>query len=66
VILTPHAAHWSEEASVDCRETAVAHVLSVLRGELPGDIVNAEVLQSANRRSVAVTTESTSRHGGGW
>jgi D-3-phosphoglycerate dehydrogenase / 2-oxoglutarate reductase len=66
VILTPHAAHWSEEASVDCRETAVAHVLSVLRGELPGDIVNAEILQSANRRSVAVTTESTSRHGGGW
>jgi D-3-phosphoglycerate dehydrogenase / 2-oxoglutarate reductase len=61
VILTPHAAHWSEEASVDCRETAIGHVLTVLRGKSPSDVVNPEVLQSTNRRSVGVRTESASR-----
>jgi D-3-phosphoglycerate dehydrogenase / 2-oxoglutarate reductase len=65
VVLTPHAAHWSAEASVDCRETAIGHVLTVLRGEIPGDVVNPEVLESKDLRAAAVTAESPSRHGGG-
>lgn len=45
VILTPHAASWSVEASEECRRTAVAHVLTVLGGGVPPDVVNRAVLQ---------------------
>ncbi|MCL4542979.1 MAG: C-terminal binding protein [Chloroflexi bacterium] len=58
VILTPHAAHWSVEASVECRETAIDHVLAVLRGKRPTDIVNPEVLQSRRWRGAAATAGS--------
>jgi len=50
VILTPHAAHWSRESTEECRVTAVDHVLTVLRGGTPSDIVNRTVLQRSNRR----------------
>lgn len=50
VLLTPHAAHWSRESTEECRATAVDHVLTVLRGGIPSDVVNRAVLQRDNRR----------------
>lgn len=50
VILTPHSAHWSRESTEECRATAVDHVLTVLRGGIPSDVVNRAVLQRDNRR----------------
>jgi len=50
VVLTPHSAHWSVESAVECRLTAVEHVLTALRGGIPADVVNREVLSRANRR----------------
>lgn len=46
VILTPHAAWYSEEARADMRRRAVGQVVSVLKGELPYSLINREVIQS--------------------
>lgn len=43
-ILTPHSASWSTESALECRQTAIDHALTALRGEIPGDIVNRDVL----------------------
>ncbi|MCE0764585.1 C-terminal binding protein [Pseudonocardia kujensis] len=40
VILTPHAAHWSEESWAEVRSSALADVARVLRGEEPRSPVN--------------------------
>lgn len=40
VILTPHAAHWSEESWEETRSKAFADVARVLRGETPRTPVN--------------------------
>ena len=40
VILSPHAAHWSEESWDETRAKAVAEVARVLRGESPRNPVN--------------------------
>ena len=45
VILTPHSASWSVESSLECRRVAVEHVVTVLRGGVPADVVNRAVLQ---------------------
>jgi D-3-phosphoglycerate dehydrogenase len=45
VILTPHSASWSVESSAECRRVAVEHVLTVLRGGVPTDVVNRSVLE---------------------
>jgi D-3-phosphoglycerate dehydrogenase / 2-oxoglutarate reductase len=49
VILTPHSASWSAESSAECRRVAVEHVITVLRGDVPRDVVNRAVLDRANR-----------------
>ena len=46
VILTPHSASWSVESSAECRRVAVEHVVTVLRGGVPTDVVNRVVLQA--------------------
>lgn len=58
VMLTPHAAHWSVEASVECRETAIGHVLTALRDKRPTDVVNPEVLQRGLWRGDTATAGS--------
>ncbi len=45
VILTPHAAWYSEQSRMDMRRKAVGQVVSVLKGELPYSLVNREVLE---------------------
>ena len=46
VILTPHSASWSVESSAECRRIAVEHVVTVLRGSVPSDVVNRAVLET--------------------
>ncbi len=53
VILTPHSAHWSIESGFECRRTAVEHVLTFLRGQIPPDVVNRAVLERDASRSGA-------------
>jgi D-3-phosphoglycerate dehydrogenase len=48
VILTPHSASWSVESSLECRRVAVEHVVTVLRGGVPADVVNRAVVQRAH------------------
>ncbi len=45
VILTPHSASWSVESSAECRRVAIEHVVTVLRGGVPSDVVNRAVLE---------------------
>lgn len=50
VIITPHAAFYSEAAIEEVRTKATANVVSALRGERPQNIVNPRVLQAAGLR----------------
>lgn len=44
VIVTPHVAFYSEASIEDLQRSAAEHVAQVLRGELPSQIVNPDVL----------------------
>ena len=44
VLLTPHSASWSVESSAECRRVAIEHVVTVLKGGVPSDVVNRAVL----------------------
>ena len=48
VILTPHSASWSVESSAECRRVALEHVVTVLRGGVPTDVVNRAVLEQVH------------------
>jgi D-3-phosphoglycerate dehydrogenase len=48
VILTPHSASWSIESSAECRRVAIEHVVTVLRGGVPTDVVNRAVLDQVH------------------
>jgi D-3-phosphoglycerate dehydrogenase len=50
-IITPHAAHWSVESSIECRRTAIEHVITFLNGKIPADVVNRAVLERGLRKS---------------
>ena len=45
VIVTPHALAWTDGIMRGNGDEACKHILSVMRGELPGDVVNREVLE---------------------
>lgn len=46
VIITPHVAWYSEEATIERREKTATRVSEALKGETPQDIINDEILQS--------------------
>ena len=50
VIVTPHAAFYSVEATAELARKAAENVVTVLRGEVPRNLVNAEVLGRENCR----------------
>ena len=50
VIVTPHAAFYSEESIAEVATKAAQNVAAVLRGEVPATIVNPEVTARANFR----------------
>ena len=51
VIVTPHALAWTEGSARGNGDEACKHILSVMRGEMPADVVNREVLE--DRRFLA-------------
>jgi len=54
VLITPHAAFYSEDAMREVRSRAAQEVIKVYKGELPSNIVNRNVLtQEAARPSAA-------------
>jgi D-3-phosphoglycerate dehydrogenase len=53
VIITPHAAFYSEAAIEELQHKATERVVSALRGQTPVSVVNPEVLQQANYRLAA-------------
>jgi D-3-phosphoglycerate dehydrogenase len=52
VVVTPHVAFASQAAVADLRTKATEHVVQVLRGEVPGNLINPMVLNQANCRFV--------------
>jgi D-3-phosphoglycerate dehydrogenase len=50
VLITPHAAFYSEEAMVEVRSRSSQAVVKVFKGELPDHIVNRKVLESGKLR----------------
>ena len=50
VIVTPHAAFYSETAIRELQAKAAANVATVLRGGVPATVVNREVLERPNLR----------------
>jgi len=52
VLVSPHAAYYSEEAIVEARSTAASEASRVLLGQMPLSIVNKEVLASPKLRAV--------------
>lgn len=51
IILTPHAAFYSEAAIAELQQKAAAHVVQALRGETPDNFINPQVRQQANYRA---------------
>ncbi len=50
VIVTPHAAFYSVESTAELARKAAENVVTVLQGEVPKTLVNAQVLEQANCR----------------
>ncbi len=50
VLITPHAAFYSEEAMSEVRSRSAGEVIKVLTGKLPDHIVNSEVLENGKLR----------------
>jgi D-3-phosphoglycerate dehydrogenase len=53
VIVTPHAAWYSQDSVPELKRRAVGNVLAALRGERPRTPVNPEVFDSPKFRAVA-------------
>ena len=52
-IVTPHASFYSEESTAELQRRAAGCVVEVLRGAVPGTVVNPDVLERADLRMVA-------------
>ena len=50
VIVTPHASFYSETSLEELALGGAEHAAQVLRGELPTDIINPQVMAQANYR----------------
>lgn len=49
ILLSPHAAWYSEEALAEARSKAVASVLSAIKGDRPANLVNPQALAVRNQ-----------------
>jgi D-3-phosphoglycerate dehydrogenase len=58
VLVTPHAAFYSEDAMSEVRSRSAQEVVKVFKGELPAHIVNGRVLETGKLR---MTTASARR-----
>jgi lactate dehydrogenase-like 2-hydroxyacid dehydrogenase len=50
VLVTPHAAFYSETAIAELQMKAARNVATVLRREIPATVVNPDVLERPNLR----------------
>lgn len=50
VIITPHSAFYSEESQMELRKRATDQVIQALKGEIPDNLVNKEVISKARSR----------------
>lgn len=51
VILTPHVAFYSEQAIEEVEQKAATNIVTMFRGEVPGDVVNPAVFESRSFRA---------------
>jgi len=59
VLVTPHAAFYSEDAVSEVRSRSAQEVIKVFKGELPGHIVNGKVLENGKLRMTTKNTNDT-------
>ena len=59
VLVTPHAAFYSEEAMAEVRTRSAQEVIKVFKGELPGNIVNRKVLENGKLRMTVAAAPIT-------
>ena len=50
IIITPHVAFFSQESTLELEQRAAAEVVSVIRGNMPDNLVNHAVLEHPNPR----------------
>ena len=50
VIITPHVAFFSQEATLELEQRAASEVVKVMQGIMPDNLVNSAVLQHSNPR----------------
>ena len=50
MLVTPHTAFFSQEATLELEQRAAGEVASVLQGKMPDNLVNKDVLSHANPR----------------
>ena len=50
MLVTPHTAFFSQEATLELEQRAAGEVASVLQGKMPDNLVNQDVLSHANPR----------------
>jgi D-3-phosphoglycerate dehydrogenase len=53
VLITPHAAFYSETAMAEVRTRSAREVIKIFKGELPNQIVNREILKNGKSRALA-------------
>lgn len=58
VLVTPHAAFYSEDAMAEVRTRSARQVVKIFKGELPDHIVNGKVLESSSLRVPTLSTRS--------
>ncbi len=58
VIVTPHTAFYSQEATLELEQRAAGEVVRVFQGAMPENLVNRDVLSSPNLRAELAATES--------
>ncbi|MCL5987268.1 MAG: C-terminal binding protein [Actinobacteria bacterium] len=49
VIVTPHAAFYSETSIVELKKQTALNVLTIFKGDIPRNVVNKEVLEKRNK-----------------
>jgi D-3-phosphoglycerate dehydrogenase len=59
VLVTPHAAFYSEDAMSEVRSRSAQEVIKVFKGELPAHVVNGEVLENGKLRMTAASARSS-------
>jgi len=55
VLVTPHAAFYSEDSMAEVRSRSAQEVIKIFKGELPDRIVNSKIVESGKFRMTAAS-----------